>query len=222
VLGLRSIRMSLRNLPLFRTQLRAILRASAIGNVRVMFPLITTLVELRQARMILADVIEDLEENHIPFARDMWVGMMVEVPAAVMMIDRFVEEVNFVSIGTNDLVQYSLAVDRGNKEVAGLYNSCDPAVLRLIHMTIRAAKHANVPANLCGRMSSSTTYTQLLLGLGLRQFGVAPGAIPEVKRVIRATNISQCEAIAQKALTMESARDIKAYLRDELKKIAQD
>ncbi|HTQ39443.1 MAG TPA: phosphoenolpyruvate--protein phosphotransferase [Pirellulales bacterium] len=222
VLGLRSIRMSLRNLPLFRTQLRAILRASALGNVRVMFPLITTLLELRQARMILADVIEDLDENHVPFSRDMWVGMMVEVPAAVMMIDRFLEEVDFVSIGTNDLIQYSLAVDRGNKDVAGLYNSCDPAVLRLISMTIQAAQRANIPTNLCGRMSSSTTYTQLLLGLGLRQFGIAPGAIPEVKRVIRGTNIPQCEAIAQRAMAMENARDIKAFLRDELKKVAPD
>jgi phosphoenolpyruvate-protein phosphotransferase (PTS system enzyme I) len=219
VLGLRSIRMSLRNLPLFRTQLRAILRASTLGNVRVLFPLITTLVELRQARMILGDVIEDLDEHKIEFNRQLPVGMMVEVPAAVMMIERFVEEVDFVSIGTNDLVQYSLAVDRSNKDVAGLYNSCDPAVLRLIKLTVDAAKSANIPANLCGRMSSSVTYTQLLLGLGLRQFGVVAGAIPEVKRVIRAANIPQCEAIAQRALAMENARDIKAFLRDELKKI---
>jgi phosphoenolpyruvate-protein phosphotransferase (PTS system enzyme I) len=222
VLGLRSIRMSLRNVPLFRTQLRAILRASILGNVRIMFPLITTLVELRQARMILSDVIEDLEESQVPFNRETWVGMMVEVPAAVMMIDRFVEEVDFVSIGTNDLVQYSLAVDRSNKDVAALYNSCDPAVLRLIELTVRAAKHADIPANLCGRMSSSVTYTQLLLGLGLRQFGVAPGAIPEVKRVIRASNMVQCETIAQRALAMENARDIKAFLRDELHKTVPD
>jgi phosphoenolpyruvate-protein phosphotransferase (PTS system enzyme I) len=222
VLGLRSIRMSLRNLPLFRTQLRAILRASALGNVRLMFPLITTLMELRQARMVLADVMEDLDENKIPFKRDVPVGMMVEVPAAVMMIDRFVEEVDFVSIGTNDLVQYSLAVDRSNKDVAGLYNTCDPAVLRLIDMTVRAAKAAKVPANLCGRMSSSTIYTQLLLGLGLRQFSVTPGAIPEVKRIIRATNIPQCDAIAARAMAMENSRDIKALLREELKKIAPE
>jgi phosphotransferase system enzyme I (PtsI) len=222
VLGLRSIRMSLRNLPLFRTQLRAILRASNLGNVRVLFPLITTMVELRQARMILSDVMEDLDENGIPFNREMWVGMMVEVPAAVMMIDRFVEEVDFLSIGTNDLVQYSLAVDRSNKDVASLYNSCDPAVLRLIELTVQAAKRAEVPTNLCGRMSSSVTYTQLLLGLGLRQFGVAPGAIPEVKRVIRATNIPQCETIARRAMAMENARDIKAFLRGELHKTVPD
>jgi phosphoenolpyruvate-protein phosphotransferase (PTS system enzyme I) len=222
VLGLRSIRMSLRNVPLFRTQLRAILRASVLGNVRVLFPLITTLVELRQARMILGDVMEDLDENRIPFNREMWVGMMVEVPAAVMMIDRFVEEVDFVSIGTNDLVQYSLAVDRSNKDVAALYNSCDPAILRLIELTVKATQRVEVPANLCGRMSSSIIYTQLLLGLGLRQFGVAPGAIPEVKRVIRASNLAHCKTIARRALTMDSARDIKAFLRDELHKTVPD
>lgn len=222
VLGLRSIRMSLRNLPLFRTQLRAILRASALGNVRLMFPLITTLLELRQARMVLTDVMEDLEENNIPFNKDLPVGMMVEVPAAVMMIDRFAEEVDFLSIGTNDLIQYTLAVDRANKDVAAMYNTCDPAVLRLIEMTINAAKRAGIPANLCGRMSSSTTYTALLLGLGLRQFSVTPAAVPEVKQIIRAVTIPQCEAIAQKAMTMENSRDIKALLRGELRKIAPE
>ncbi|MCC7085788.1 MAG: phosphoenolpyruvate--protein phosphotransferase [Pirellulales bacterium] len=222
VLGLRSIRMSLRNLPLFRTQLRAILRASALGDVRVMFPLITTLLELRQARMLLVDVMEDLEENKVAFNRDLPVGMMVEVPSAVLMIDRFVEEVDFVSIGTNDLIQYTLAVDRANKDVAALYNSTDPAVLRLIDMTIQATKRADVSASLCGRMSSNPAYTQLLLGLGLRQFGVTPSAIPEIKRLIRAANVAQCETVAQRALAMENARDIKAMLREELKKIAPE
>jgi phosphoenolpyruvate-protein phosphotransferase (PTS system enzyme I) len=119
-------------------------------------------------------------------------------------------------------VQYSLAVDRSNKDVANLYNSCDPAVLRLIDMTIQAANRANIPASLCGRMSSSTTYTQLLLGLGLRQLSITPGSIPEVKRLIRALNMQQCEVIAKKALGMEHARDIKAYCRDELKKVAPE
>ena len=172
--------------------------------------------------MVLTDVMEDLEEHNIPFNRNLPVGMMVEVPAAVMMIDRFVEEVDFVSIGTNDLVQYALAVDRGNKDVAGLYNTCDPAVLRMIDMTIKAAKRRQISANLCGRMSSSTTYTQLLLGMGLRQFSVPPSAAPEVKRIIRATTLPQCEAIAKRVMNMENAREIKLLLREERQKIAPE
>jgi phosphotransferase system enzyme I (PtsI) len=218
-LGLRSIRLSLRDLPLFRTQLRAILRVSALGDVRIMFPLITTLMEFRQAKMVLSDVMEDLDEHGIPFNRDIPIGMMVETPAAVVMIDHFVEEVDFVSIGTNDLVQYTLAVDRTNKEVAPLYNSCDPAVLRLIDMTVKAARKANIPTNLCGQMSSGVRYTQLLLGMGLRTFSVSPSSIPEIKRVCRLMRIDQCEAVAQRALQMENARDIKNYLREELKKL---
>ena len=159
---------------MFRTQLRAILRASALGNLQVMFPLISTLLELRQAKMVLADVMEDLDEHGIEFNRNMPVGMMVEVPAAVMMIDRFVEEVDFLSIGTNDLIQYTLAVDRSNKDVVGLYNPADPAVLRLISMAIEAADKKPIPINMCGQMSGNPTYTMLLLGLGLRHFSVTP------------------------------------------------
>jgi len=221
-LGLRSIRLSLRNLPLFRTQLRAILRASALGDVRVMFPLVTTLMELRQAKMVLSDVMEDLEENGIAFNRDLKIGMMVEVPAAVMMIDFFVEEVDFLSIGTNDLIQYTMAVDRSNKEVASLYNSCDPAVLRLIDLTMKAANRRGIPVNLCGQMSGSVIYTQILLGLGLRTFSVTSSAIPELKRICRLVTLEQCEAVARHALTMENARDIKNYLREELKKVAPE
>jgi len=217
-LGLRSIRLALRNLPLFRTQLRAVLRASVLGNVRIMFPLISTLLELRQARMVLADVMEDLEEHGIEFNRNLDVGMMVEVPAAVMLIDRFVREVAFVSIGTNDLIQYTLAVDRSNKDVVGLYNSADPAVLKLIRATIEAADSASIPVNLCGQMSGSPTFTMLLLGLGLRRFSVTPSAIPEIKNVCRGVNLEQCRAVAARALSMENARDIKSYLKEELKK----
>ncbi|OHB66914.1 MAG: phosphoenolpyruvate--protein phosphotransferase [Planctomycetes bacterium RBG_13_63_9] len=217
-LGLRSIRLALRNLPLFRTQLRAVLRASVLGNVRIMFPLISTLLELRQARMVLADVMEDLEEHGIEFRRGLPIGMMVEVPAAVMMIDHFVEEVDFLSIGTNDLIQYTLAVDRSNKDVVGLYNAADPAVLRLIRATIEGADRKGIPVNLCGQMSGNPVYTMLLLGLGLRRFSVTPGAIPEIKNVCRSVSLDQCQAVAERVKSMENARDIGNYLREELKK----
>jgi phosphotransferase system enzyme I (PtsI) len=218
-LGLRSIRLSLKYVDPFRTQLRAILRASALGDVRIMFPLVSTLRELRHAKMLLADVMEDLQEQGIPFNRDIQVGMMVEVPAAVIMLDHFAAEVDFLSIGTNDLIQYTLAVDRSNKDVAGLYNAADPAVLRLLEMAFAAAGKHNTPIGVCGQMSGSATYTMLLLGLGLRSFSVTPGAIPEIKKVCRSVTIAQCEAVSRKAMQMENAHNIKMYLRDELRKV---
>jgi phosphotransferase system enzyme I (PtsI) len=218
-LGLRSIRLSLRQLPVFRTQLRAILRASALGDVRVMFPLISTIVELRQARMVLADVMEDLAEHGIAFNPKMPVGMMVKTPAAVMMLDAFIKEVDFVSVGTNDLIQYTLAVDRGNKEVADLYNACDPAVLRLLRRSLDVAREAGVPANVCGQMSGSVMFTQLLLGLGLRQLSVPASAVPEVKQVCRSVSAADCRVVADKALSMYGAQEVKAYLRDQMRRL---
>jgi phosphoenolpyruvate-protein phosphotransferase (PTS system enzyme I) len=187
--------------------------------VRVMFPLVSTIVELRQARMVLADVMEDLSEHGIAFNRDLPVGMMVETPAAAVMLDSFIREVDFVSIGTNDLIQYTLAVDRSNKEVADLYNACDPAVLRLLHQSLKVAAAAGVPANVCGQMSGSVMFTQLLLGLGLRHLSVPASAIPEVKQLCRSVSEAECRGIAQRALEMDSAREIKAFLRDQLRRV---
>jgi len=215
-LGLRSVRLSLRNLPLFRTQLRAALRASTLGDLRIMFPLISTLDELRRAKAFLSDIMEDLEEEGQTFNRDIPIGMMVEVPATIMILERFAKEVDFFSIGTNDLVQYTLAVDRGNKEVANLYNNSDPAVLQLLKMAIDIAKGADVPASLCGQMSSSTRYTMLLLGLGLRSLSVPPKSISKVKAVCRAVTLDQCRAVAEQALTLDTAKEVREYLRDEL------
>ena len=218
-LGLRSIRLALRNRDLFRTQLRAILRASALGELRIMFPLISTIMELRQARMVLADAIEDLEEKRIPYDREIKVGMMVEVPSAILMMDRFVEEVDFFSIGTNDLIQYCLAVDRSNKDVASLYTAADPAVIRMIEMAVEMANKHNVPISMCGQMCGNPMYTMLLLGLGLRTFSVTPAAVPEIKRVCRSVTAEQCMQVAQHVRTLESARTIKAYLKEELTKV---
>ena len=221
-LGLRSIRLSLRNLPLFRTQLRAIARASTLGPIKVMFPLISTLADLRQAKMVLADTLEDLEEAGVEFDRQMPVGMMVEVPAAVTMLDKFLPEVDFISIGTNDLIQYALAVDRSNNEVADRYQAGDPAVLRLIDQSLTAAREAGVPASVCGQMSGEPAYLMLLLGLGLRNASVPPSAVPEIKKICRSVSIPQCEEIAVRAMAMDSAREVDTYLREELRKVAPE
>jgi phosphotransferase system enzyme I (PtsI) len=217
-LGLRSIRLALKHPTLFKTQLRAILRASTAGNISIMFPLISTLLELKHAKMVLREAIEDLEEEGVDFDRDIKVGMMVEVPSVVMMMDHFVEEVDFFSIGTNDLIQYVLAVDRSNKDVAGLYTASDPSVLRMINIAITEAKKNQVPISMCGQMSGNPMYTMLLLGLGLRSLSVTPAAIPEIKQVCRRVSIATCERVAQRALKLESARDVRALLKEELTK----
>ena len=217
-LGLRSIRLALKNPALFRTQLRAILRASVAGNISVMFPLVSTLLELKTAKMVLREAMEDLEEEGVEFDRGMKIGMMVEVPSAVMMLDRFVEEVDFFSIGTNDLIQYVLAVDRSNKDVASLYTASDPSILRMIQMAVRTANQHNVPISTCGQMCGNPLYTMLLLGMGLRSLSVTPGAIPEIKQVCRRVTLASCQRIAERALQLENARDVKTYLKEELSK----
>ena len=221
-LGLRSIRLALRNVQMFRQQLRAILRSSVHGKLRVMFPLISNLLELRQAKMILADVREELEDEGIPYDPEIPVGMMVEVPAAVLMIDHFAREVDFFSIGTNDLIQYTMAVDRSNKEVSSLFNAEDPAVLRMIQRTIFAADKEGIPVCLCGQMSSNSLYTMLLLGLRLRSFSCSPSVLPEIKKVCRSVNMAMCQEVADKALQMDSARDVRSLLRESLRAIVPE
>ena len=221
-LGLRSIRLSLHNIPLFKTQLRAILREAVDGDVRVMFPLVSNLMELRQARMILGDVIDDLEEQQVPFRRDVQVGIMVEVPAAVMLAEEFAREVDFFSIGTNDLIQYTLAVDRADPSVANLYRSGDPSILRLIRNVVSAAAKHDVAVTVCGQMSSDPVFISLLIGMGIRQFSSTPHAIPEIKEVIRNLTIESAEQIAAHALTLDLARDVENYLRGELHRICPD
>lgn len=221
-LGLRSIRLSLDNLGLFKKQLRAILRAATAGNVQVMFPLISSLLELRQAKMILEDVKEDLEEEGIPFNPSVPVGIMVEVPSAALMADEFAREVDFFSIGTNDLIQYTLAADRSDPAVAKYYNSADPAVLRLIRAVVTAAAAYGLPVTVCGQMSSDPKFVPLLVGMGLRQLSTTPFAVPEVKEIIRSLTIAQAEEIAASAMQFDLARDIEGFLRGELKRICPD
>ncbi len=218
-LGLRSVRLCLRNLTLFKTQMRAILRASAFGDVRIMFPMVSTLLELRQCKMILAEVKEDLEDEGIPFNRKIPVGTMIEVPSAAILADLFAREVQFFSIGTNDLTQYTLAADRTNEEVASLYSPGDPAVLRLIENVVRAAQRYTLDVSVCGEMSGDPIYTLLLLGMGLRQLSVTPQNIPEVKKIIRSITIEEANLIAQEAMRLDTARDVNNYLREQTRRI---
>ncbi len=222
VLGLRSVRYCLTHLDLFKTHLRAILRAAVDGDVRIMFPMITTLMELRQARSTLHDAMEDLEEDGIPFAREIPVGIMVETPAAALLAGAFAREAAFLSIGTNDLTQYTLAVDRSNQRVAHLYSPHNPAVLKLIREVIQAGRRAQTPVAMCGEMAGSPIYTELLLGLGLRELSMAPKEIPEIKRVIRRTSLKRCEGIARKVLRFDGDREVINYLRDKLREISPE
>ena len=184
-----------------------------------MFPLISSLLELRLAKMILQDVKEDLEEEGLQFNGDIPVGIMVEVPAVAWMADEFAREVDFFSIGTNDLIQYTLAADRSDPSVAKYYNSFDPAILRTIRAVVDAAHSRQIPVTVCGQMSSDPKAVPLFVGMGLRQLSATPHAIPEVKEVIRCLTIPRAREIASQALQLEVARDVEAFLRGELKKI---
>lgn len=221
-LGLRSIRYCLQNMSMFKTQLRAVLRASAHGPIKVMFPLITTLHEFRQARHLLHDAMEDLEELGIEHDPNIPVGMMVEVPSAAIMADAFAREADFFSIGTNDLVQYTLAVDRTNERVAGLYHPTHPAVIKLIRDVVRAGKRRGISVSCCGENAGDPIYAPLLLGLGLRTLSLTASGIPVLKKLVRGISIDQCEMIAKKAISLDSETEIAAYLRDKVKKLVPE
>ena len=218
-LGLRSIRFCLQNLMMFKTQLRAILRASVLGEVRVMFPLITNQGELMQAKMILRDVMEDLDEDSISYNKDIQIGIMIETPSAALTASTLARGVDFFSIGTNDLTQYTLAVDRANELVSTLYSSADPAVLRLIRTVVQDAHKAQIDLSVCGEMASEPEYIMLLLGIGVRVISLAPPMLPEIKQIIRSVTMEDCNGVARKILGMNSERQISSYLRDAARRI---
>ncbi len=218
-LGLRSIRYCLHDLPMFKTQLRAILRASILGDLRVMLPLITNLQELRQAKMILRDVMEDLDEEGVPYNPDMPVGIMIETPSSALTAGLLAQESDFFSIGTNDLIQYTLAVDRANQYVSTLFSSAEPAVLRLLRGVIQDAHKARIGLSICGEIASDPEYIMLLLGMGVRTLSLAAPMIPEVKKIIRSVSIDDCGDLARKVATLDSSRQIKNVLRDAAKEI---
>lgn len=221
-LGDRSIRLCLHEMPMFKRQLRAILRASVLGDLRVMFPMITTLMELRQARMVLSDVMEELDDEGVRFRSDISIGMMVEVPAAALMAPVFAREVDFFSIGTNDLTQYTLAVDRTNEKVAGLFNPAHPSVLMLIRDVIRAGSRADLSVSVCGEMAGEPLYALLLLGLGLKTFSMNAPDIPEIKKIIRSTTMTHARNVARAVMSFDSERQVMHYLREETRKLVPE
>ena len=213
-LGLRAIRLCLKESNLFRTQLRAIIRASAYGDVRILFPLISGRSEIIQVKEHLEKTKNELRIEGIPFDEDIKTGIMIEVPSAVLLADVLAKEVDFFSIGTNDLIQYSLAIDRGNEYVAHLYEPLHPGVLRMIYRIIEAAHEAGIEAAVCGEMAGEPMYLPVLIGMGLDELSMNALDIPKIKRMIRMSNQNQCGALVRDLLECSTAQKIREHLLD--------
>lgn len=219
-LGWRAIRMCLDREEILRTQLRAIMRASAYGTLRIMYPMVSNADEIRKANAILAEVKADLDREGIPYDRNLQVGIMVEIPAAAVIADLLIKEVDFFSIGTNDLIQYTIAVDRMNEHISYLYEPLHPAVLRLVKNVIDASHRAGKWTGMCGEMAGDVAAAPILLGLGLDEFSMSAVSIPRVKKVIRGLTWAEAQEIAQKALAAESAEEIRRLLKTEEESLA--
>ncbi|MEJ2286519.1 MAG: phosphoenolpyruvate--protein phosphotransferase [Desulfobacterales bacterium] len=207
-LGLRAIRYCLRKPDVFQTQLRAILRAAAFGNVRILFPMIAAYFEICEAIKALDEAAESLDRDGLPFNREIEIGIMIEVPSAVVLADLLAEKADFFSIGTNDLIQYALAIDRGNRNVAHLYQPLDPAVLRLIKKVADVAREKEIEVFMCGEMAATAHHIPLLVGMGMDELSMNPQSIPKAKRVIRALNTGDAQALVQQALQKKTAKGV--------------
>ncbi|MFP6641144.1 MAG: phosphoenolpyruvate--protein phosphotransferase, partial [Myxococcota bacterium] len=207
-LGLRSIRLTLENRRAFAVQLRAILRASAFGDVKLLFPMISSIEELREAKQLLGEVRDELRAAGEDFDDNLRVGVMIEVPAAAIVADALATESDFFSIGTNDLTQYTLAVDRGNERVAHLYDGLHPAVITLIDASVKAARKADIPISICGELASNPLAVPILVGLGMDELSVVPAAVPVVKEIVRALDTREVAQDARQALAAASVREV--------------
>ncbi|MCC6572724.1 MAG: phosphoenolpyruvate--protein phosphotransferase [Planctomycetes bacterium] len=218
-LGCRSIRLSLKEPTMFITQVRAALRAAVLGPTRLMLPMVGSVEEFRAAKALIDGVKNDLKRENVEHKADVPIGMMVEVPSAAIMIERFVGEAAFFSIGTNDLVQYTLAVDRNNQAVASLFKHTHPAVLSLIHLVIQTGLKHGIPVSVCGEMASEARFALLLLGFGLRDFSVGPASVPELRTIFSRVKTTEAEEIAKKALAIGFADETDDLLKAEAEKL---
>jgi phosphotransferase system enzyme I (PtsI) len=212
VLGLRALRLCMQHRDMFKTQLRALLRASAHGKIKIMFPLVSGVQELRQVKTLVREVRLELDAEGIAHNKDLQIGIMIEVPSAAVIADLLATEADFFAIGTNDLIQYSLAIDRGNENVSYLYEPLHPAILRLVKGVIDAGKRAGIPVEMCGEMASDPIYAIVLLGLGLEIFSMNPSSIPIIKNVVRSVRYRDCRRIAEIALTKKTAQEIEEFV----------
>lgn len=217
-MGLRAIRFSLREGNLFRTQMRAILRASAYGRVRIMFPMISGVAEIRTCKRILQEVQEQLHRDGLAYDPGLEIGIMIETPSAVLVAPFLAQEVDFFSIGTNDLIQYCLAVDRGNEHVAYLYDPLHPAILRALKLVCQAAREAGIDVSMCGEMAGEPLYSLVLLGLGLTELSMNPSCIPRVKRVIRQVSRQDGEELLEKLFSLKTGKEVSAYIDQEMRR----
>lgn len=219
-LGLRAIRLCFENVDMFKTQLRAILRASAFGNAKIMFPMISGVEQVIRAKEILHECMKELDEEQIDYNKDIQIGIMVEIPAAAVTADIIIPEVSFFSIGTNDLCQYTLAVDRMNQNISYLYDPYHPAILRLVKNCIQAS-HSEVGkfTGMCGEFAGDPYATLLLMGLGLDEFSMSASSIPQVKKIVRSVTYQQAQDIANHALTLTTGAEVQAYVKEELEKL---
>jgi phosphotransferase system enzyme I (PtsI) len=206
-LGLRAIRYCLKNPDIFKAQLRAILRAAAFGNVRILFPMISTYFEICEANRMLDEAAQSLEKEGLPYKRDIEVGVMIEVPSAVIMADVIAENVDFFSIGTNDLIQYSLAIDRGNEQVSHLYQPLDPAIIRMLKHVADVAKEKEIKVFMCGEMAGTPYHIPVLLGIGMEELSMNPQTIPDIKRVIRSLSVEDARSFLPDVLKQTTAKN---------------
>jgi phosphotransferase system enzyme I (PtsI) len=213
-MGLRAIRFSLKETEIFKTQLRGILRASVHGKLRILFPMISGIEEIRQAKAILEEVKRGLVKARIPFDRGIKTGAMIEIPSASDIADILAKEVDFFSIGTNDLIQYALAVDRINEHVSYLYEPLHPAVLRIIRWVVQSGHQSGIPVAICGEMAAEPAYAMILLGLGLDEFSMNPAAIPKVKKMLRMSRFEETRSLVEKLFQFSTASEIESYVRN--------